>query len=137
MARPSSAGRRKVNEMGVTAWTARHPVGGPFTLGLVGGAIGWPTLYVGSAVTGFIVGRAGVGPKGRRMATIGFVVGQSAVFIAIIAAMVRSGCPSCVDAAAILPIGLIVLAIPFALGQRFGRRAHRRAALDAATRSDG
>lgn len=71
MAWPSHAEVRGVNEVAVTAWVARHPVGGPFVMGLLGGIIGWPTIFVGSAVTGFIVARPATRDPHPRPATRG------------------------------------------------------------------
>jgi hypothetical protein len=106
--------------------TARHRFVGPLGLGLAAGLTGGG-FFIGSSVSGYIVGRAGVGTAGLLLSAGGLLGGLAVVVALGVNSAVSSGCPSCVDALIALPGALMLFLVPFAIGYWLGRRAQRRA----------
>jgi hypothetical protein len=105
----------------LTAWIVRHRVAAPLGLGFGSGLTFGPFL-LGSAIPGYLVGRAGLG--GAR-SVLGLFGGFICYAAWLVNAMVASGCPSCIDAVIVLPWTFLFLLIPFAVGYWLGRRSYR------------
>ena len=94
----------------------------PFLWALGSGLLLGP-LWVGAAVVGFFIGRAG---GSYRAAALGSLLGGVAITVFMVKAMVSSGCPSCVDALIVAPFTILVLVGTLGVGYAVGRAAGRR-----------
>jgi hypothetical protein len=107
----------------MTAWIVRHRVAAPMGLGFASGLVAGP-LWLGSAVPGYLVGRAGLGAA---LPVGGLIAGFVCTAAWLVNGMVTSGCPSCIDALIVLPWVFPFLLVPFGVGYWLGKRSYRAA----------
>ena len=105
----------------MTSWIVRHRVAAPVGLGFASGLVAGP-LWFGTAIPGYLVGRAGLG---RGLPVMGLLAGFACFAAWLVTGMVNSGCPSCIEALIVVPWAVPFLLAPFAFGYWLGKRSHR------------